>query len=186
MALTLPKDATKKKTTWNTEDGLYKVLLAGQEDKKDEKEDSKRKGYSFHNLKFQFENKKTLYARVYYLNNEGDIDPVGYNFILSLREILNTHYADDPKMLAKIEDADSNKILNALIKNKIPFYIATKKSIYQGDDITNINTFVDAIATLSEAEEVSKKRELPITSLLPAEDEKSSKADVEEDEEDDL
>jgi len=184
MALKLPKDAAKKKTGWTTAEGIYKVLLAGQEDKKDENKDSKRKGYSFHNLKIQFENKKNLYARVYYLNDEGDIDPVGYNFILSLREVLKAAYADDPNMLAKIEEADSNKILNAIIKNKIPFYIVVKNNIYQGEDVSNINTFVDAMATFAEAEEVAKKRELVIQSLAPAKEEEPE-AEA-EDEEDDL
>lgn len=186
MALKLPKDAQRKKTGWTTPDGLYKVLLVGQEDKKDENKDSKRKGYSFHNLKIQFENKKTLFARVYYLNDENDIDPIGYNFILSLRNVLNAAYADDPNKLAKIAEADSNKILDSLIKNKIPFYIATRNSIYQGEDTTNINTFIDAIPTLEEAEEVSKKRELPIQSLLPQKDETSDGDSAEEEDDDDL
>jgi len=186
MGLKLPKDATRKRTGGMVlEDGLYLVKLTSQEDKKDEKEGSKRKGYSFHNMKFTFENKKGLFARVYYLNEEGDIDPAGYNFILSLREVLNAYYADDPNMLAKILESDSNKILNALIKHKIPFYIATKKGIYNGDDITNVNTYVDAVATLSEAEEIAEKLKLPITSLKPVEKEQVAVED-EEEEEDDL
>jgi hypothetical protein len=185
MALRLPKNAEKKATggLFLKEEGLYKVLIIQNEDKVDENKESKRFDYHFHNLKFQFENGRSIFARVYYQNQEGDIVPEGYNFILALTNLLKEAFADDQKLLKKLEEADSNQIIGKLIKEKITFYIATKNSIFNGGDITNINTFIDPIATLEEAEELAKKRKLKVVSLK--EETKASKESSKEDEEDD-
>ena len=187
MALKLPKQAEKKRTGGMIlEDAFYKVRLGSQKDDKDTKESSKRFKYSFHNMKFIFENNKGLFARVYYQNDEGDIVPEGFNFLLSLRNVLEEHFADDEAKLEKIAGSDSNRILNTLIKYKIPFYIATRKSLYNGEDITNINTYVDAVATLEKAEEEAETRKLSIISLAEEKEVKEVDAEVYEEDEDDL
>jgi hypothetical protein len=191
MALKLPKNAEKKATgfLYLKEEGLYKVVLVGNEDAVDEKKESKRKGYNYHFLKFQFENNRTSMARIYYQNEEGDIVPEGYNFLLALTNIAKKAFEDDERLLKKLEDADSNQVIGKLIKEKVTFYVATKNSIYQGNDATNINTFIDPLATLEDAEEFAEKRKMKIVDLLKEEKEKnikeSKKLASEEDDDDD-
>lgn len=184
MALKLEKNAEKKPTGGMVlEDGLYRVILTSNEDKEDEKEGSKRLGYQFHNLKFTFENNKSLFARIYYMNQEGDIVPEGYNFILGLKKILIQALGDE-RLIEKVENADSNQIINRLIKDKVGFYIATRKGIYNGSDITNINTFIDPIATLREAEELADKRKLQVITLAANENSNDDVQEIEDDEDD--
>lgn len=188
MALKLPKNAEKKATgfLYLKEEGLYKVVLAGNEDAVDEKKESKRKGYNYHSLKFQFENNRTTMARIYYQNEEGDIVPEGYNFLLALTNIAKKAFEDDERLLRKLEDADSNQVIGKLIKEKVTFYVATKNSIYQGNDTTNINTYVDPLATLHDAEEFAEKKKMKIVSLLEEEKgKKASKQSKQEEEDDD-
>lgn len=188
MALKLPKNAEKKATgfLYLKEEGLYKVVLAGNEDAVDEKKESKRKGYNYHSLKFQFENNRTTMARIYYQNEEGDIVPEGYNFLLALTNIAKKAFEDDERLLRKLEDADSNQVIGKLIKEKVTFYVATKNSIYQGNDTTNINTYIDPLATLHDAEEFAEKRKMKIVSLLEEEKgKKASKQSKQEEEDDD-
>jgi len=193
MALKLPKNAEKKATgfLYLKEEGLYKVVMTGNEDAVDEKEGSKRKGYSYHSIKFQFENNRTTMARIYYQNEEDDIVPEGYNFLLALKNIAKKAFEDDERILRKLEEADSNQIIGKLIKEKIPFYVATRNSIYQGNDTTNINTFIDPLATLQEAEEFAEKKKMKIVSLLEEKENKASKQSKQEedyydDDDDDL
>lgn len=187
MALKLPKNAEKKATgfLYLKEEGLYKVVMTGNEDAVDEKEGSKRKGYSYHSIKFQFENNRTTMARIYYQNEEGDIVPEGYNFLLALANIAKKAFEDDERLLRKLEEADSNQIIGKLIKEKIPFYVATRNSIYQGNDTTNINTFIDPLATLQDAEEFAEKKKMKIISLLEEKENKASKQSKQEEDYDD-
>ncbi|NCU41506.1 MAG: hypothetical protein EOM19_02140 [Candidatus Moranbacteria bacterium] len=183
MALKLPKGAEKKPTgfLYLEKEGLYKVTISENEDKVDENEKSKRHGYSFHSLRFKFENGRTSMARIYYKNEEEDIVPEGYNFILALAKIAKNAYEGDERMIAKIEGADSNKIIELLIKEKIPFYIATKNSIYQGTDVTNVNSFIDPIATLEEAEEFAEKKKTEVVTLEEKKAKKTTRKEAEED-----
>lgn len=184
MGLPFKKNAERKPTAGlMLEDGIYLVKLVSQEDKVDSKKESKRKGYKFHNLKFTFDNGKSLYARVYYENDEADVVPEGYNFLLSLRTVLIEGLPE--KKRAKVEEADSNAILNALIKYKIEFYIETRQSTYQGMDYTNINTFTDATYTREEAEELAEKRSLEILSAKPDNEAAETDEEYEDEDEDD-
>jgi hypothetical protein len=191
MALKLPKGAKPKPTgfLYLKEEGLYKVVITANEDKTDENKDSKRYNYNFHSLRFQFENNRGSVARIYYQNEEGDIVPEGYNFLLALANIAKKAFSDDEKLLKKIEEADSNQIIGKLIKEKVSFYVATKNSIYQGNDTTNINTYIDPIATLEEAEDVAEKKKMQIISLVEEKKTKEVEEDSSEeyeDEDDDL
>ena len=57
-------------------------------------------------------------ARIYYQNEEGDIVPEGYNFLLALTNIAKKAFEDDERLLRKLEDADSNQVIGKLIKEK--------------------------------------------------------------------
>lgn len=185
MALKLPKNAEKKPTgsLFLKEEGLYRVTIIENDDKVDDKEDSKRKGYSFHNLKFKLENDKSIFARIYYQNEEGDLVPEGYNFILDLTNIVKRSMKEegDEKGLRKLEDADSNKVINYMIKEKISFYIATKNSTYQGTDRTNVNTFVSPLGTLEEAEEFAEKKKTKVIHLATETKETAPEANDDDD-----
>ena len=85
----------------------------------------RKKGFSLHNLRFTFENNKSIFAKVYYQNEEGDIEPTGYNLLVALRKILLASLSEEKR--EKATSLDSNKILNTLIKNKVDFYVATRK-----------------------------------------------------------
>jgi hypothetical protein len=184
MPLKFEKDSKKKNVNGIIlENGIYKVKIIENEDKEDEGEKSKRKGYFFHNLRMTFENNKSIFCRVYYQNEEGNIVPAGYNFLLGLKNVLLEN-TDDPGKKEKIETADTNKIIDKLIKDKIHFYVATKLGKFNGEDITNINTFIEPMASLQEAEEMGEKKKLNVKSLLKEEDE-AVEAEIDDDDDDD-
>ena len=83
-------------------------------------------------------------------------------------------------MLTQIKSSEN------LSKKKVTFYVATKNSIYQGNDTTNINTYIDPLATLHDAEEFAEKKKMKIVSLLEEEKgKKASKQSKQEEEDDD-
>lgn len=185
MPLVLPKDAKPKPTggVFLKDEGYYKVTIVAQKDQEDESQKSKRYKWRMHNLTFQLENNKKIFARVYYQNDEGDIDAAGYNFILALKKVLE-QAKDSEAFSKKLENANSNQIIDKLIKDKIEFYIETKNSIYEGTDRTNVNTFSDPIFSLRDAEEEALKKKLKVNSLL--EDETNEDLDESTEESDDF
>jgi hypothetical protein len=187
MALKLPKNAEKKPMGmfYLEKEGIYKFLITENEDKVDTKEGSKRKGYSLHVLKIKAENEKTTLMRIYYQNEEGNIVPEGYNFIIDLKTIISNSAKEEgnEKLLKKLEDADSNKVIDYFIKNAIPIYLATKNSIYNGENTTNINSYIPPMGSLEEAEEVAEKKKLTVIHL---ETKKEIAPEAEDDGDDDL
>ena len=186
MPLVLPKDAKPKPTggTFLKKEGYYKVTIVSQKDQEDTSEKSKRYKWKLHNLRLKLENGKSLFTRVYYQNDEGDIDPSGYNFILALKKVLQ-EAKDNEAFTKKLENADSNKIIDKLIKDKIEFYIETKNSTYNGTERTNVNTFSDPIFSLRDAEEAAKKSKLSVINLLEEKEEKKKETNDEDFDDDD-
>jgi hypothetical protein len=186
MPITFTKDAEKKpqKVTL-VEEGIYKMRLMSNEDKVDTNEKSKRKGFKLHALSVELENTDRIFINAYYENNEGDIVPEGYNYLLSLKNVLKDHYSKDEKMIKKLnEDVSSDKFINRLISDKVWFYGVIKNNTYLGVERSNVNTYEDAVYTLEQAQEIAEKRKIDIKTLT--EKKKESNQTQEEEDDDDL
>lgn len=167
MALKFNKDATLKKNTnldFIGEDGIYDVTIAENEVRVEEFE-GRNKGSKYHNLKVMFANGKTKYIKIYYENAEGDIDPAGYNFLLSLRNILVDEYEQVGKDTAKVLAADSNQIIGVFIKNKMPIWLAFRQNKFNDNVYFNLNKFINPMGSVSEADEVGSKKNLKVINL---------------------
>lgn len=189
MALILNRDDKLKNdfTDFIGEDGIYRVTILENEDKIDDFDNSNKKGFHYHNLKIAFENGRTKFLKIYYMNAEGDIEPTGYNFLLSLRNILVKQYEDEGKSTDKIYSADSNRILGVFIKNKISIYLGFRQNKWQDNVYFNMNNFVLPSGNLRDAEAEAERRKLKVISLEKAEPLKEEDfEDFDEFEEDDL
>lgn len=187
MALKFDKDAVYKKNSgfdFVGEDGIYLVEIIENEIRTEEFE-GRYKGSKYHNLKIMFQNGKTKYIKIYYENAEGDIDASGYNFLLSLRNILKEDFEDANKDTSKVLAADSNQIVNSFIKNKRPIYLAFRQSEYKETTYFNLNKFFNPLGDLSDAYKEAEKRKLEVIDL--AEETKTEPTqDDDWDDEDDL
>ena len=187
MALKFNKDAAYKKNSgfdFVGEDGIYLVEIIENEVRTEEFE-GRYKDSRYHNLKIMFQNGKTKYIKIYYQNAEGDIDASGYNFLLSLRNILTEDFEDANKDTSKVLTADSNQIVNSFIRNKRPIYLAFRQNEYKKTIYFNLNKFVNPLGSLSDAYEEAEKRKLEVIDLV--EETKTEPTQVDDwDDEDDL
>lgn len=178
MPLPLPREAKKVSTTYLLpEDGIYKVVLKTYEDKIDEFPDTaervnKRKGNSFYNFRFEFENGRSRFERVDYLNKEGYKEPNGYNFILAMREVLFNAEEVPSKLkeVLKNKELNSDEIFAEIKKYEVPFYVAYRNTkANNGETYTNINNFIDPFYELTdEIEEIMTKKKIKFVMLEKA------------------
>lgn len=180
MALPLPKKAKKVNTSYILpKDGVYRIVIEQAQDKVDDFENSKRKGNHYYNLRISYDNNKNRFERVDYLNKEGDKEPLGYNFILAMKEIAQVA-TEIPKPLREeleTQDTDSDKVFDLLVQYKVPFYAAFRntKSQTTGDTYTNLNNYFEPFYLLDEEmlEEI-KSRKIELVELEKPEEEEEN------------
>lgn len=170
MALILPQETKKMTTTYTVpKDGAYKIIIKSFEDKVDDFPDygdrpNTRRGNHYFNLRVEFENGRTRFERLDYLNKEGANEPNGYNFLVEAKNILFASrevpqgLKDD---LLRRDSISSDDIFAALVKYEVPFYIVYRNTkANNGTTYSNINNFFDPFyePTKEILEELSKRK----------------------------
>lgn len=195
------------------EQGYYKVVIAEANDKNGFEKDKDGKPIEsrplknkYYNFKFKLEDGKDFYLTVNYVNKEGIDIKMGIEVLENLPSVLFDYlkYEDDEQTLEDfLEEYDSiKKVIKALTKSKVAFYLPISKSNSEKyGDQNNVSTndpffSLDDLQKFLSDEKVAKKwsyiqlkatEDKKIKSAAPLKSNKNvdDEDDEDEDEEDD-